>query len=205
MLPSNEGSPINIGIYGGSFNPPHWAHIIAAQAFKREAALSLLYIVPVAPYKAGGRDVSVTDSLIMCHEAFSGIRGAVVWEKERRSEKFSYTVDVLREISECNKNAHLMYLVGTDVLLYMPRWYAIEEILALADVYYLRRGDSMDAHLKQSVLQLEKLGGRLYPMKTQVPSISSTKVRQNLRHGKAISSLVPWPVANYIKEHGLYV
>ena len=98
-----------------------------------------------------------------------------------------------------------MYLVGTDVLLYMPRWYAIEEILALADIYYLRRGDSIDGRLKQAVMQLERLGGRLYPMKTQVPSISSTKVRQNLRHGKAISSLVPWPVANYIKEHGLYV
>ena len=120
-----------VGIYGGTFAPPHVGHVEAARAFMKQMRLDYLYVIPTAipPHKTTDFDIDPYHRLAMCDLAFSGIDGVIVSDIELRRGGVSYTVDTLRELTA--PDTRLFLFCGTDMFLTLDQWYCADEIFKL--------------------------------------------------------------------------
>ena len=197
-----------IGIYGGTFSPPHNGHLRAARAFMEQMWLDFLYVIPTAvpPHKEMEVPVSAQDRLEMCRLAFSGMEGVYVSDMEIQRGGRSYTVDTLRELS--GEDRRLFLLCGTDMVLTLDSWRAPEEIFRLCYPVYVRRDDdrSLDAALIAKIAQYHRDYGKVVcKIVTEPLVLSSQEVRAALREGRDISQMVPPAVKKYIADNHLYV
>ena len=197
-----------IGIYGGTFSPPHYGHLQAAKAFREQMWLDFLYVIPTAvpPHKEMEVPVSAQDRLEMCRLAFSGMEGVYVSDMEIQRGGRSYTVDTLRELS--GEDRRLFFLCGTDMVLTLDSWRSPEEIFRLCYPVYVRRDDarSLDAALIAKIAQYHRDYGKVVcKIVTEPLVLSSQEVRAALREGRDISQMVPPAVKKYIADNHLYV
>lgn len=197
-----------IGIYGGTFSPPHNGHLRAARAFMEQMWLDFLYVIPTAvpPHKEMEVPVSAQDRLEMCRLAFSGMEGVYVSDMEIQRGGRSYTVDTLRELS--GEDRRLFLLCGTDMVLTLDSWRSPEEIFRLCYPVYVRRDDdrSLDAALIAKIAQYHRDYGKVVrKIVTEPLVLSSQEVRAALREGRDISQMVPPAVKKYIADNHLYV
>ena len=199
---------IRIGIYGGTFSPPHNGHLQAARAFMEQMWLDILYVIPTAipPHKEMDVAVSATDRLAMCRAAFAGIEGVYVSDTEIRRGGRSYTVDTLRELS--GDDRRLFLLCGTDMVLTLDEWRSPEEIFRLSYPVYIRRDDdrALDERIVQKIAEYnQKYGKVVRRIVTEPIVLSSSDVRSALTRGEPISHMVPPAVEKYIRDNHLYV
>ena len=197
-----------IGIYGGTFSPPHNGHLAAARAFMEQMWLEILYVIPTAipPHKEMEHSVSAEHRLAMCRAAFSGIEGVYVSDMEIQRGGRSYTVDTLRELS--GEDRRLFLLCGTDMMLTLDQWRAPEEIFKLCYPVYIRReGDhSLDEQIIQKIADYhQKYGKVVRRIVTEPLELSSSDVRRALTNRSSISEMVPSAVEKYITDNHLYV
>ena len=197
-----------IGIYGGTFSPPHNGHIKAAKAFMEQMWLDFLYVIPTAtpPHKEMEVAVDANHRLAMTRLAFSGIDGIYVSDMEIQRGGKSYTVDTLRELS--GEDRRLFLLCGTDMVLTLDQWRSPDEIFKLSYPVYIRRDNdrSLDEPIVQKIAQYYKTYGKVVRrIVTEPLELSSQEVRSALSSGRDISSLVPPAVEKYIKDNHLYV
>jgi nicotinate-nucleotide adenylyltransferase len=195
-----------IGIFGGTFNPPHNGHISAAREFINKISLDELLIIPayIPPHKEYKGSVSPADRLEMCRIAFSGIEGAAVSDIEITRGGQSFTYLTLQELSSEDKD--LFFLVGTDMFLTLDSWVKPEVIFNLASICYVRRetDESNSALIEEKrELYIKKFGARIYPVDSSVVEISSTDIREDILNNPD-SDYVPKAVLNYIREKELY-
>jgi nicotinate-nucleotide adenylyltransferase len=191
---------VRIGLFGGSFNPPHLGHLIVAEVLREERALDAVWWIPahVAPHKtredlaAAEHRVKMTRLAIEGHPAFS----LETLELERPAP--SYTVDTLRALRRVHPEWHFDLLVGSDSLEAFAEWRDPEGILRRAElVVYPRPGFA--------VTQLpDLLQGRVHQIPAPRVEISSSDIRRRVREGRSIRYLVPASVADYIEVNGLY-
>jgi nicotinate-nucleotide adenylyltransferase len=196
-----------IGIFGGTFSPPHNGHIAAARAFMEQMWLDILYVIPtgVPPHKESDTLVSAQHRLEMCRLAFSGVDGVIVSDLELRREGKSYTVDTLRQMY--HPDNRLFFLMGTDMLMTLDRWREPEEIFRLCYPVYVRRetDTSLDDAIIQRIAEYNvKYGKVVRRIVTPAIEVSSTLVRDTVAAGGDVSGMVPASVAAYIYEKGLY-
>ncbi|MBO7274554.1 MAG: nicotinate (nicotinamide) nucleotide adenylyltransferase [Clostridia bacterium] len=198
---------MRIGIYGGTFSPPHNGHIAAAKAFMEQMWLDFLYVIPTAtpPHKEMDVPVDAAHRLEMCRLAFSDVEGVYVSDVEIRRGGRSYTVDTLREIA--GEDRRLFLLLGTDMMLTLGNWREPEEIFKLCYPTYIRR--EKDALLDQMIVQKiaeynQKYGKVVRRIVTEPIELSSNLVRERLKNGESISHLVPASVEKYIRDNHLY-
>ena len=197
-----------IGIYGGTFSPPHNGHVAAARAFMEQRWLDFLYVIPTAlpPHKEMEVQVDAAQRLEMCRLAFSGMEGVYVSDLELRRGGRSYTVDTLREL--WGEDRRLFFLCGTDMMLTLDTWREPEEIFRLCYPVYIRRENdrTLDAAIVQKITEYnQKYGKVVRRIVTEPLEISSNQVRTALQDGKDISRLIPAPVEKYIRDNHLYV
>ena len=197
-----------IGIYGGTFSPPHNGHIAAAKAFMEQMWLDFLYVIPTAmpPHKEMSVAVSAEDRLAMCRAAFAGIEGVYVSDMEIRRGGKSYTVDTLREL--CGEDRRLFLLCGTDMVLTLDQWRSPEEIFKLSYPVYIRRDNdrSLDDRIVEKIaLYHQKYGKVVRRIVTEPIVVSSSDVRDAITDGRSISKMVPSAVEKYIRDNHLYV
>ncbi len=190
---------MKIGIFGGTFNPVHNGHINLVKNFKRELTLDKVLIIPTAtpPHKQAEQLASGEDRLQMCSLAFKGL--AEVSDTEISRGGKSYTVNTLETLKEIYKDDTFYFLVGSDMLLSFKRWYRWEDILAMCTLCAADRNNEetcrdADAEFFKKVIFCD------FP-KTVV---SSSEIREKIKKGEDISSLVPQEIELYIKEKGLY-
>lgn len=198
---------IRVGIYGGTFAPIHNGHVNAAKLFMEQMRLDYLFVIPAAipPHKQIDASDDPTHRLNMCALAFGDMDGVVVSDMEIRRGGKSYTVDTLRELSA--KGRRLLLLCGTDMVLSFDTWYQYKEILELCYPVYIRReSDKMlDAMIVSKLTKYYEESGKMFRKIVGEPmEISSTAIREKVRRGEDISSLVPPSVAEYIRLYGLY-
>ena len=209
---------MRLGIFGGTFDPPHVGHLLAASDAIEHLRLDRLVFVPAAvqPLKAGRAAAAGGDRLAMVRLTAGDDPRLAVDSIELDRDGLSYTVDTLREFARRFPSAERFFLVGADVLSTFAHWRDPQTVLELATLAVVtRRPDSGDEGLENS-LRLEGkretsnggLAEALVWRATTVPTrridVSSTEIRDRVRLGRSIHGFVTDSVAEYIGTYGLY-
>lgn len=196
-----------IGIYGGTFNPPHTGHMLAARAAVDALGLNRLLLIParMAPHKTLPPNSPAPEQrLKMLSMAARGLEGAVVSDMELRREGVSYSYETVLTLKEIYPQAELVLLMGTDMFLSFGTWVHPEIILENATLGVFCRGDKGEqgaiAREKQA---LEARGARVELVEHTPVSISSTQLRRLLAF-QCAGEFLPAGVEDYIRSHGLY-
>lgn len=197
---------LEIGIYGGTFAPPHKGHVHAAEAFVSELSLDALYIIPTAipPHKTLDYQDNPVDRLNMSKLAFGHIRNVTVSDYEILKSGKSYTYKTLQNFQSLG---HLTFLCGTDMFLTLESWKFPERIFSLARIAVMpRESDKKDLDdIKKSAERYTlKYGAETVLLRTSALPLSSTSIREAVRRGDSISSYVSESVEKYIYGNGLY-
>lgn len=194
----------SVGILGGTFNPPHRAHVALAAHALEVLRLDRVELMParVAPHKAVD-DPGVEHRYEMTRLAVANLQRVSVSRLELDREGMSYTVDTLRSLHACRPADQLTLLVGADMARSLGSWREPEALLELARVAVAPRGaDERDAVTRE----LRGLGGaeRMRFLSIAPMDISSSLVRERIAAGESVREMVPAEVAAYIAAHGLY-
>lgn len=184
-------------MFGGTFDPPHAAHVAVAAAAVHQLALDeLIVTVAGVPWqKMGSRRVSpAAVRLRMAELAFSVVDRVVVSDIELRRRGNSYTVDTLRELAE--DDADLFLLIGTDAAEGLDTWHEPDSLAELARIVVFPRRGFESAR--------PPAGFDWIPLELPGLEISSSDVRRRVAEGAPIHGLVPAPVVNVVRSENLY-
>lgn len=191
---------VKIGFLGGSFDPVHFGHLLAAQDAFEQHQLDRLILVPAAqaPLKPNDVQSSSQDRLAM-------LRAAIEWDKrfeisdvELRRGGVSYTIDSARYFRELYPQDELYWVIGGDQLPKLHLWKDITELARLVEFIFLERpGYPVKARPDLPGLRLHRCDGHLL-------AISSTELRERTRRNLSLDYFVPHKAIVYIKEHSLY-
>ena len=199
-----------IGVYGGSFNPPHCGHVLGALEMIRLLQLDLLYIIPagIPPHKILPEgSPSAEERLELTRLAFAEIPNAVVSDTELRRPGPSYTVDTLEELHAKHPEDALYLIMGTDMLLSFSQWRSPERIASLAALAVMQRSDmgkKQKEALKAAIASLQlEFSARIVKADNQCLEISSTQVRCLIALD-CWQGILPQPVRDRIWEKKLY-
>lgn len=177
-----------VAVYGGSFNPPHNAHVMVATHLSREPGIDAVWIVPTYQHAFDKSLVNFTDRRRMCELAFSSIDKTRVLDIEAELGGRSFMVRTLEALSQRHPDVQLRLVIGSDLVKELDHWTEPERIRTLAPPWIVQREGNEDPDLAGPVF----------------PAISSTEVRERLRRGDDVSRWVPAPVIQYIAAHQLY-
>lgn len=192
---------MRIGLFGGSFDPPHVGHLIVAQDAIDALRLDLLLVVPAATQPLKGGDRTPADQrLAMVRACFDGIPGIVVDPVEIERGGLSFMVDTVEDVRRRWPDAHLHLLIGSDVVPTLPRWKEPERLLGLVRLVVLHRETDGTTAPHREIHG----GGQAEWLTTRRVDVSSTEVRARVRDGRDIRGFVPDAVAAYIASTGLY-
>jgi nicotinate-nucleotide adenylyltransferase len=192
---------MKIGLFGGTFDPIHFGHLIIAEWFFEDLQLDRIYFIPAGdpPHKQNQIITSSKHRLEMTRLATQNNKKFKISEYEVRKKSKSFTVETLGEFRKEAKHDDLFFLIiGSDSLLDMVNWLKPKEIIKMAQVVvYPRVGFNwLDApdFLKEDVRFVE----------SPVIQISSTKIRERLKQSLSVRYLLPDLVGKYILKHRLY-
>lgn len=194
---------MKIGIFGGAFNPVHNGHLALAQQYKKELNLDKIIYIPTAnpPHKTSSGLIAGEDRIAMLKLV---VGNDEISDIEFNRQGKSYTYLTLQELKEVYPNDELFLIIGSDQFYYFENWYEFEGIMELATVVTGAREENEYQNMleyKKEHKSLEKVIISSF----DVVEISSSKIRDMIKNGEDISSVVPTAVTEYIKEHKLYV
>jgi len=190
-----------IGILGGTFDPIHVGHLVAAVNAHHDLGLDrvVLMVANVPWQKAGARQVTpAEDRFAMVRAAVGGVPGLEASRLEIDRGGPSYTADTISQMSALHRGAELFVIVGWDVSVELSTWERLDEIRDLATLVVVNRpGTSPPVGLLQEGWRLEEVS---------VPNleISSTDLRARAASGRPLDYLVPAAAVHVIRERGLY-
>jgi nicotinate-nucleotide adenylyltransferase len=194
-----------IGLLGGTFNPPHLAHLVCAQEACAQLELDRVLLVPVyePPHKEVEADPGVDHRVELCRRAVAGDARFEVSRIEADVPGRSYTVDTLRRLHDSSPEDELTFIVGGDMAHALPTWHEPEAVLSLATLGVAEREGVRRADITE---RLAGLAGadriRFFDMPRL--DISSSMIRRRVALGRPIRYLVPDAVAGYIAAERLY-
>jgi nicotinate-nucleotide adenylyltransferase len=192
-----------VGLLGGTFNPPHLAHLVCAQEALLQLGLDRVLLVPVAvaPHKAIEADPGVEHRVAMCEAAVAGDDRLGVSRADADREGPSYTVDLLRALSGDDE---LTFIVGGDMAFSLPAWRDPEGVLALAGIGVAEREGVRRADISERLADLAGAAERVRFFDMPRLDISSSLIRRRAGAGLPVRYLVPDAVASYIEHERLY-
>ena len=189
---------------GGSFNPIHHGHLICARAVMERAGYEQVMLIPSAqpPHKPNHANLApAPDRLRMCQLAVLSSASFTVDDIELKRTGPSYTIDTAHELKQARTWPEVHWLIGADMLNYLPKWHRAPELVKQVHfVVMARPGFAFDwqnlppefQHLRERVIEAPRI------------DISSTQIRDRVRAGLAIDYLTPANVVEYIAGRGLY-
>jgi nicotinate-nucleotide adenylyltransferase len=186
---------MRIGVFGGTFDPPHIGHLLAASDAFEALSLDRLLFVPAAGQPLKSAIVaSPADRLAMVQALVGDDPRFAVDPIEIERGGLSFTVETLRALHDRWKSDHglaLVLLLGADAAATLPQWREPDEVAALAEIVVLKRGESNTTAVGRAI-------------NTRAVDVSSTEIRARVNAGKSIHGFVPEPVAAYIEGRRLY-
>ena len=195
-----------VGIFGGSFSPPHIGHVNAARAFAEAEHLDKLLIVPVfqPPHKSFDQIIDPSHRLNMCRLAFEDIKCAEVSDCELLRGGKSYTSETLEYFTK--EGRRLVFLCGTDMFLTLDTWHEFKKIFSLAKIAFIRRENSTSKELldRKAEEYRNLYNAEISEIILPATEISSTDIRRSIRTGDFETEYLCPEVAKYIKENEIY-
>ena len=197
VFPEGVGSDRPVVVFGGSFDPPHYGHLIIAQDLFTVLEPSAVLFVPAsrAPHKTDRRQTEVNHRLAMTTLAIAGDPRFVLYRGEAERGGVSYTVDTVDAIRDAGCR-DVFVAVGADNLPDIPTWKDWRRLSEIAKLVVMNR-PGVEPKAPPS------LQGRYSEIAVTAIGISSTVIRDRVRTGSPIRYLVPDAVATYIFEHNL--
>lgn len=195
-----------MGILGGSFDPIHIGHLIAAEETVRQLGLDQVLLVPAKDQwrKADRQLGGAADRLAMVQLAVKGNSNLGVSDVDLRREGPSYTKDTLADLqAELGGEAGLYFILGFDALTDLPNWREPARILELARLATVVRPGYQVPWPKVEAL-VPDARDRVVTVTMPEVGISSTEVRRRIAAGESVRYWVPDPVVDYIQARGLY-
>jgi nicotinate-nucleotide adenylyltransferase len=190
-----------IGIFGGTFDPIHVGHLVAAVNARHDLGLDrvVLMVANVPWQKAGGRQVSpAEDRFEMVKAAVGGLPGLEASRLEIDRGGPSYTADTVSQLAAMNPGAELFVIVGWDVSAELGTWERLDEVREMACLVVVNRpGTAPPVGLRQ-------MGWRLEQVSVPNLEISSTDLRARAADGRPLDYLVPEAAVRVIRQRGLY-
>lgn len=190
--------PLRIGLFGGTFDPPHVGHLVTAVNVRYALALdAVVLMVANSPWqKQGSRDISLAeDRLAMVEAAVADVDGLVAGDAETRRGGPSFTADTLATMVTCYPGAELFTIVGDDAAAGLTTWERHEEVVAQSHLVVVDRPGT-PVELPQGFAWLRVEVPRL--------EVSSTDLRARVRDGRPLDYLVTEPVLDIIAGRNLY-
>lgn len=198
-----------IGIFGGSFNPIHRAHLTMARRVIERLNIERLLLLPsnIPPHKSAGDLASAEHRLAMCRLAVEGVEHLEVSDLELRRQGPSYTIDTLRELRQEYPHDDLVMVIGADMLRIFHKWVNFKQIHDLVRLVTFPRpgveiGNLPELRCALGDEAVERILGDV--LHVEPMDVSSTDIRRRVGRGEPIDHLVPQAVAEYIDRHGLY-
>lgn len=185
-----------VGILGGNFNPVHVAHLIIADQVGSSLGLEKVYLMPenLPPHVDEKPTISADHRLNMLNLAIKDNPLLAVETIELQRSGKSYTYETMKLLKEKHPDTDYYFIIGGDMVEYLPKWYHIDELLDLVHFVGVKRPD--------------------YPITTPYPiiwvdvpmmALSSHQLRKKIAQGCSVRYLIPDDVINYIQEEGLYL
>ena len=184
-----------VGILGGNFNPVHNAHLIVADQVRQQLGLDQVLLMPEyqPPHVDKKETIPEHHRLKMLELAIEGIEGLAIETIELERKGISYTYDTMKILTEQHPDTDYYFIIGADMVDYLPKWYRIDELVDLVQFVGVQRPRYKT--------------GTSYPVIwVDVPlmDISSSMVRDFIDQGRTPNFLLPKPVLDYIEKEGLY-
>ena len=196
------------GVLGGTFDPIHNGHVLAAEAAEQSLGLDTITLIPshIPPHRLDPVGATAEDRYEMArlvaaeHPRWSASR------IELDREGPSYTYDTLAQLAR--ESLQIFFITGADAFAEIATWSRYPAVLDLANFVVVSRPgitlDSLRARVPSAFRDRPSTATRVILVEAQTPDISSTDIRRRVRAGRSLSGFVPDPVARYIAEHRLY-
>ncbi len=196
-----------IGIFGGTFDPPHLGHLILAAEAQHQLALDrvLWLLTAQPPHKIGQRITSLEHRLAMLQRAIAHNPAFVLSKAEIERPGPHYAADTLALLRATYPHSTLIYLIGEDSLQALPGWHQPERVLAACDALgVMRRPTGARADLATLTAQLPGLQAKVRFIDAPLLQIASSQIRARIRQGGHFRYYLPADVYDYIQTHQLY-
>ncbi len=202
--------PNRIGIFGGSFDPVHFGHLLLAESAREQCNLDEVWLIPAAvpPHKQARILAPDRARVEMLQLAIAGDKSMVVSTIETDRGGVSYTVDTLTHVHDGAPEAELFLLIGADTLHDLPNWREPEQVCQLAVPAVVRRAGSPepDYSVLTKIVDSDRLElFRGHQVEMPLIDFHSTAIRQRVHEGRSIRYLTPRAVEKYIETNRLYV
>ncbi|HEX7057776.1 MAG TPA: nicotinate-nucleotide adenylyltransferase [Bacilli bacterium] len=193
---------MNIGIMGGTFDPVHFGHLLAAERAREGARLDEVWFLPAnsPPHKTTEPGASGEHRLAMVRLAIQGNPRFRALDLELARGGVSYTVDTAAYLRKRYPDDAFYWIIGLDMVKYLPQWVKIEEIFRMIGFIGLNR-PGIDPDLSDLP---EWLRSKVTMVEMPEIAISSTDIRRRRQNRFSVRYLVPEPVLQYMEEHHLY-
>ena len=194
------------GIFGGSFDPIHYGHLMICEYIKEEMGLDKVIFIPTGNPPHKDLELSAEDRYEMVKLAISPNPDFEISDIETTRVKKSYTVDTIRELKKIYKEEKLYFLIGLDSLFQLKTWMKIGDLSQEIEFVVALRPGYLDREEinKEIDFLRENFGTKINLIKTPLYEISSTDLRDRIREGKSLRYLIPKKVLDYIEESGFY-
>jgi nicotinate-nucleotide adenylyltransferase len=188
---------LRLGVMGGTFDPIHLGHLVAAEAAAEHFKLDSVIFIPAGDPWQKTTYASAQDRLAMTKLAVAGHSNFQVSTIDIDRPGPTYTVDTLQELRNLEPSAELFFITGADSLSGIGTWKQVEELWPLATFV----GVSRPGHALKAPIYA---GARIELLEIPALSVSSTGIRAKVDSGESIGDLVPEAVSEYIKDQNLY-
>ena len=206
MCDFDFGKCHKVAIMGGAFDPPHYGHLVTAQTVYDNFDVDKVIIMPLgdAPHK-NMSSTTAKERYEMAKAAVADNPAFEVSSMEIEREGKTYTVDTLSEIKKNNPEIEIYFVMGADEITAVESWKQPERLLKMCSFIAVTRPGFDNETVEKKVEGLKrKYGCNIYFLEVPSLDISSTELREKIRHGKNVKYLVPKETEKYIADHDLY-
>ncbi|OJG24657.1 nicotinate (nicotinamide) nucleotide adenylyltransferase [Enterococcus columbae DSM 7374 = ATCC 51263] len=185
-----------VGILGGNFNPVHQLHLMIADQVGTALNLEKVYLMPefLPPHVDEKTTIPAHYRLKMLELAIEDNPLLAIETIELKRQGKSYTYDTMKELTESYPDTDFYFIIGGDMVEYLPKWYRIDELLQLVQFVGVKRPD-YPVTSDYPIIWLD----------TPMMDLSSTMIRKKVAQNCSIRYLVPEKVREYIQKEGLYL
>lgn len=198
---------MRIGIFGGTFNPPHIGHMLLAEAAYEELELDKVLFIPCGnpPHKTNVGLASARHRYNMVKLSIENTDFFDVSDIEIKSREKSFTANTLKKLSRNYAKSEMFLIVGADSLCEMESWHCPEKIFSEATVAAAYRAGSEYSQPKLFADKFkEKYGADIVFFKMPQMEISSSQIRSRINSGKSVRYMLCGGVLDYIRKNGVY-